>query len=56
MNKIYSLKEEFSKLGDYNTFENINKGYERYMMLIHYYQNYKDFTNNILIEYNLVNI
>lgn len=58
---------QFSRLGKYNEFTNINKGYERFIMLIKYlksincesmnyetriYQTYHNYINNILINYN----
>lgn len=74
--EIYTLKERFcddysyilsndrvkSKLGDYELFDNINKGYERYMMLIDFSKRdvcnnkitHQLYSNKILMEYNRI--
>jgi len=50
---------QFSRLGDYRSFDNFNNGYERYILLIDYHRNnrcknYRDFSKIILKEYNTI--
>lgn len=51
---------QFSRLGDYNSFENINHGQEKYMMLMKYYrkcrdyETHKNFSSDLLNQYNLI--
>lgn len=73
--KIYDLKGSYcddysyalssvnhTRLGDYNSFVNINNGYERFKLLESYYQNSKcsnkiksnDYSEMILAEYNRI--
>ena len=53
---------QFSILCDYELFININKGYEKYIMLIDYYRNNecsnkimpKNYSDSVLAEYNRI--
>jgi len=51
---------QFSRLGNHKSFDNINHGYEKYMMLMKYYNKCRDynthdeFSDDLLIQYNLI--